>query len=463
MVVVSLPTLLGLLLQSPADGERTLGDVAAAAWPFMMLAAAVGLAVHRSVCEAPASGWLAAATALPPVGVGLMSLATTAAPTTATPAALHLMGLLSGALALGLVALAYGGSPPPRDPLLVSLVGGTVAWGAAIAASWAPVPDARVGEAAHATIVILVICGLALAGLAGAMIPATCAVLERTGLPQPARGALVVGGCALAVEATADASLTSWSRVPAADTALQLLAAVCFLAVALQLSSLVGDATRAGRHRDLVRLRTHEEDLRRARSTLHEARSTVAGIASASRLMVERDDLPDETRQRLLAMKRAEVARLERMLADVTPITPCVTDLSDALLPVVESVRARGHQIDLRTVPGQPHEDADEVARIVHLLLDNAATHGSGPIAVDLEHGDTGVRISVTDAGPGVPVDLADRVFDWGVSGAGSSGIGLHDGHSRAEALGGRLRLDDRSPGITRFELLLPHPGEEAR
>ena len=455
MVVVTLPTLLGLLLQSPSGG-RTLSDVAAAAWPFMMLAAAVGLAVHRWACDAPVSGWLAAAVALPPVSVGLMSLTTTAAPTTAIPAAADPLGLISGALALGLVAVAHRGSPPPRDPLLLSLVGGTAAWGLAILVSSAPEPDALGDEVAVA------LCGLVLAGLACAAVPVTWSVLERAGLPRRARCGLLVGGAAMAIGVMAEAWLGSWSSRSRLDIALELMAAACFLAAALQISSLVGDAARNGRHRDLLRLRTHEEDLRRARSTLHEARSTVAGIASASRLMREWEDLPEDTRLRLLEMEWAEVARLERMLTEVTPLTRCATDLGDALVPIVESVRARGHQVDLSAVPGQLHQDADEVARIVHLLLDNAATHGSGPIAVALEHVGTDVRISVTDAGPGVPDNLGDRVFDWGVSGGGSSGIGLHDGLSRAEALGGQLRLDHRSPGLTRFELLLPRTTGES-
>jgi signal transduction histidine kinase len=446
---VSLPTLLGLVLQPPDGDDRTLSDLAAVAWPFMMLAVAVGLAAHQLACGSPVSGWLAAATAVPPVAVGLMSLATTVAPATAASTGSRSVGLVSGAVAVGLAALAGRASSPPRDPLLLGLAGGATAGMVAVATSSTPAAGVPWDSDPVAWC-------FALVALSGVAVQASRTVLRASDLPRPTRYVLFAGAGAMAVEVAAGPWLASWPPGPVASAGLRLLAVACFLAVALHLVNLVGDAARHGHDRDLLRLRWREDDLRRARSTLHEARSTVAGIVSATRLMNERDDLPDDTRRRLLAMEQAEVERLQRVLAEAGPGGGPVADLTDALGPVVDSVRARGHQVDLHATRGQLHEDADEVARIVHLLLDNAATHGHGPIDVTLECQETDLRISVTDAGPGVPADLRDRVFDWGVSGAGSTGIGLHDGLSRAEALGGRLCLGGAASGPTRFDLVLP-------
>jgi two-component system sensor kinase FixL len=67
------------------------------------------------------------------------------------------------------------------------------------------------------------------------------------------------------------------------------------------------------------------------------------------------------------------------------------------------------------------------------------------------------VVISVQDNGPGVPPELAARVFDAFFSTKhGGMGVGLAISRSIAEAHGGRLRLDDQPGGGARFSLTLP-------
>jgi len=71
-----------------------------------------------------------------------------------------------------------------------------------------------------------------------------------------------------------------------------------------------------------------------------------------------------------------------------------------------------------------------------------------------------GVEISVTDAGPGVPVDQRERVFERFVSGADTAtrtnrGLGLAFCKLAVEAHGGRIWIDDADPGAV-FHLALP-------
>lgn len=74
--------------------------------------------------------------------------------------------------------------------------------------------------------------------------------------------------------------------------------------------------------------------------------------------------------------------------------------------------------------------------------------------------------LSVTDNGPGINPDLADRVFDPGVSGRGSTGIGLHLCRALLESTWLSIVLDPEQPaeGGTRFligprRLIRPEPG----
>jgi signal transduction histidine kinase len=113
-----------------------------------------------------------------------------------------------------------------------------------------------------------------------------------------------------------------------------------------------------------------------------------------------------------------------------------------------------------------PRGGADDVARILDVLLENAALHGCPEsIAVGVGSLPQGVEVVVTDGGPGVPTALRARVFDWGVRRPESpgQGIGLHTAAGLARRLGGELRID---PGPrARFVLHLPdrRPTERPR
>jgi signal transduction histidine kinase len=66
------------------------------------------------------------------------------------------------------------------------------------------------------------------------------------------------------------------------------------------------------------------------------------------------------------------------------------------------------------------------------------------------------VVVSVSDDGDGVPEDLAPHIFDRGVSGAGSTGVGLALARALVEADGGRLELSTRSSATFSVFLLVP-------
>lgn len=94
------------------------------------------------------------------------------------------------------------------------------------------------------------------------------------------------------------------------------------------------------------------------------------------------------------------------------------------------------------------------VAQILATLLENSLKYGAGTTSVRARRtGATGVIIEVADQGPGVPDDLAPRIFERSVSGGRGTGLGLALAKELAEADGGRLSLAQRRPPV--FALVL--------
>jgi signal transduction histidine kinase len=206
------------------------------------------------------------------------------------------------------------------------------------------------------------------------------------------------------------------------------------------------------------RLNAVETGQRLDQARLHEIDATVAGIASAQRLM--HDGLGADRSDALAAMMRAEVERLQRLMADRTPSRRRDVDLDDVVGQIVLAHRARGRVVDWEPSGLRATGRSDDIAEIVNVLLENAAVHGGADrvtVLVEEDLGAPGITVSVADRGPGIAPQLRDRVFDWGVQRPGSpgQGIGLHIAAEVAEQLGGRLELLPRAEGAC-FALHLP-------
>jgi signal transduction histidine kinase len=104
--------------------------------------------------------------------------------------------------------------------------------------------------------------------------------------------------------------------------------------------------------------------------------------------------------------------------------------------------------------------------RAVRNLLENARRHGAGDITVTLASTDGQAVISVSDGGPGVPVELRERIFEpfYRLPGAterdGGVGLGLALVKSIALRHGGRVHCENNPAGGARFVLQLPLTAE---
>jgi signal transduction histidine kinase len=292
-------------------------------------------------------------------------------------------------------------------------------------------------------------------------------------------GVLSALTCALAVSMFWVEELPGWARVRVVAGILLLgLGSAVGGMVALP-TGLVGAALLAGTvatvlHQTIdaerqraekldVRLQTVEFGARDDRARLHEINATVAGIASAQRLMS--DGLSADRTDALAAMMRAEVDRLQRLVADRVPTRRRSVDLDEVVGQIVLSHLARGRVVDWQPSGLRALGRSDDIAEIVNVLLENAAVHG-GPDAVSvrvtLDADGPGVTVTVSDQGPGIAAELRERLFDWGVSRPGSPGhgIGLHVAADIAHELGGRLELLPTATGAS-FAVHLPAVPQE--
>jgi signal transduction histidine kinase len=107
--------------------------------------------------------------------------------------------------------------------------------------------------------------------------------------------------------------------------------------------------------------------------------------------------------------------------------------------------------------------DEDLLRRMILNLLDNAIkyTPAGGSISVACDSARDGYELSVTDSGPGIPVDMQSRIFerffraDRARSRTGA-GLGLSIARWIAEAHLGRIELVHSDATGSKFSVRIP-------
>ena len=94
--------------------------------------------------------------------------------------------------------------------------------------------------------------------------------------------------------------------------------------------------------------------------------------------------------------------------------------------------------------------DAGKLGQVLATLIENSLRYGGGTTRVWAHAGTSkrGVVIEVSDEGEGIDESLVPDIFEKGVSGHGSTGIGLALAHDLAQAMGGRLELKTNKPPV---------------
>jgi signal transduction histidine kinase len=209
-----------------------------------------------------------------------------------------------------------------------------------------------------------------------------------------------------------------------------------------------------------------EQAVREDRERLHEINATIAGIATATRLIHDGPQLTTDRRGMLQDMLDSEIARLERLVDHRTAHLHDV-DLDKTIQPLVVAQQAMGRHVQWTPSGHVASGRADDIAEVLTTLLNNAAQHAPGAaVSVSVRCDGGMVEIKVADCGPGISREMAARIFEWGERGPQSEGqgIGLNVAKRLASELGGSLRaLPSQShAGFGAVFVLTLHPSRNS-
>jgi signal transduction histidine kinase len=136
---------------------------------------------------------------------------------------------------------------------------------------------------------------------------------------------------------------------------------------------------------------------------------------------------------------------------------------SAVLIPLAARMQARRADLDVRVdVPEDVTVGVDGslLERAVSPVLENALRYAAGRVTITAEPAPTGVRLRISDDGPGVPADAQGLVFEPGwrgdpVDDHDGAGLGLALARRLVRAGGGELRIQETRGGAA-FVLDLP-------
>ncbi len=219
---------------------------------------------------------------------------------------------------------------------------------------------------------------------------------------------------------------------------------------------------------DLLRLQLQKERL--TAFVVHDLKNPVNTLDLHAQLLVRDKTLSPSARDSAMQI-RAEARQLTRMIlnlldvskADEGQLAPKRTEvdlkaLVDGLLAELE-VTARSRDVGLRSAIDVARVFAAEdlLRRVLMNLAENAIRYAPARTSVSISAARNGdaTELRIADEGPGIPVEMREKVFDPFVQvDAGgemvartSRGLGLTFCRLTVEAHGGRIWIEDASPG----------------
>jgi two-component system, OmpR family, sensor kinase len=215
----------------------------------------------------------------------------------------------------------------------------------------------------------------------------------------------------------------------------------------------------------------------------HELRTPLTSIRAYAELFGQQILHAPPESATALARIESEAQRMSRLVDDLLtlarldqhqPLAHEPVDLHELVEHAVQdsAAAAPGHRIRFapRSDPDAGTVTGDEagLTQVVTNLLGNALQHtpAGTTVTVSLHHNGAGVVLEVADDGPGMPPDVAERVFDRfyrpdagrsrDTGSRSGTGLGLAIVKSQAEAHGGTVLLDTQPGDGCRFVVTLP-------
>lgn len=227
--------------------------------------------------------------------------------------------------------------------------------------------------------------------------------------------------------------------------------------------------------------RAYEDQRRFVADASHELRTPVAVIRGNVEILRSGAAQGDDAEESL-EMIESEAVRMAKLLDELLALARFESAHRTGFQPLevrslLDDVAARARRLGDRaiTVEGDcglwVEADPDLIDQALMNLVRNAIAHTNqhGSVTFACDRTASTVRVSVTDDGPGIPVEDLDRVFDRfyraqgarPVVDAGSgAGLGLAITRRIVELHGGTIRAENASGAGARFTLELPSVSE---
>ncbi|MEK7474181.1 MAG: ATP-binding protein [Candidatus Coatesbacteria bacterium] len=258
-----------------------------------------------------------------------------------------------------------------------------------------------------------------------------------------------------------------WDEIPT-----QTWDAVFEMAMYAAVGGLTGSLSASLRRQQDALLRT---DQLKSLGTLasgmaHEVRNPLASIAGAA-AQLRKGNPPEATRDELLGIVARESARLDDLVREFLEYarppklvrTACDVPavVAEAVALVTHSAAPRSVTVRVDAPPGAPSVSADPTRlkqALLNLLLNAVqASPAGGEVRVSVAVRGRSVRVTVRDAGPGLPAEVRGRLFEpFVTTREGGTGLGLPMAKRIVAAHGGSLELADAEGGGTEARLDLP-------
>ena len=452
-LLVILPHLFGLAVVSLSDWPiGTSVSILRVSGTLIALAGACVLCCHWWVTRNPGSAWVGAAvlalaiTQLPSTFLEFDSVTATAIQTRST--------LLDTLLALPFVVLLVFATGPRTfrrriTPFLLGTAVGAAFGTVRLVSTGLQLEDSVPGAPLWV--------GLATSAILGGFVVLIVRRIET--LPSWARKETIIAAVAITAGRMIGLDGLGDNLWDIAASGMMLAGFLLFASTATELlRDGLGDNERK-LERSIERAEAIERTHRDAQETLHELRGAIAGIGSASRILIGmHEGLSAAQQKRLATLMSLEMGRLERLLAGPRA-APKVLPLDPLISSLAASYRYLG--VPVHSIPSGASAWADEndLNDVLHVLLNNAARHAPGSTTkVWVRQRFDRVELHVSDDGPGIPPAVRGHLFDRGVRDDDSQGegLGLYIARKALARQGASLDLaEDRRHGTT-FVVGLP-------
>ena len=212
-----------------------------------------------------------------------------------------------------------------------------------------------------------------------------------------------------------------------------------------------------------------EREARFASDVSHELRTPLAAMLAA--LSVARRRVTEPAGVEALGHLQHEVDHFTALITDLLEISRVEAGVAELVLERVDTeeflaaalVAAGSPEVPVALGTGAPRElhfDKRRMSQVVVNLVQNAANYAGGATEVVVEGDRETVRLVVDDAGPGIPPDERDHVFERFARGEDPSvpgtGLGLALVAEHVRLHRGTVAIEDSPAGGARFVVTIP-------